>query len=90
MIPLNEKDKVEMDGAVTNGLTVASSMEMALKTFEKKLLDLGFQLIASEDTEKYEDRIRRTTVSKELVLLAEEVATSESTLFGTFHTWIEK
>jgi len=87
MVPLSEEDKAEMDGAVTNGLTFASSMEIALKNFEKKLLEMGFQLIASEDTEKYNDRISRTTVSKEIELLAKEVKVSENTRFGTFHTW---
>src|SRR5262245_21753001 len=77
-------------GAWVNALAWVQDASRYAVVVREALLELGFELLSTEDEEPLHQRQARSVVAPELLNAAEEVRITGEVRFGTFHSYEEK
>lgn len=87
--PLSREDE-DCAGAFVNGLVVAKSAADAEALFCEAVKELGWKMIAVEETEEFEARTRSFKVPQDVRRLARLAERQKCAQFGTFFTYDHK
>ncbi len=79
------KGGIEMSGAYTNGLVMASSESEALRLFANQLGSEGFSVLTVDDLETYESRLKHANPETDIRKLAARARRSRQAEFGDFY-----
>ena len=79
---------MDRNEAFVNVLACANDEAGFQGTVEQGLSYIGFDLVELEDSEPLHQRQENYVVDEELLALADEVRSSGSPRFGSFHTWV--
>ncbi len=86
--PINKSSVIgECEGAYTNFISKSRNRNLVTEQLEISLNSLGLKLIKIENFEKFNRRINKFNVNKELTDLAHIVENDGILRFGTFHIY---
>ena len=88
--PLPGSEHEDMVGAFVQSIVSAISVEDALAKYSLALKELGFEMLGSEDTETFSDRLRWGTADEDTKNLASVAEQTGIVQFGDFNTWDEE